>query len=329
MNKLIALCVSALLFAALGSVAYVSVALAHAEIASCTPPVDGTVETAPDKLVCKASQGMKAEGSSLAVFDSAGIQVDKGDSAVDLTDPDRLTISVSLDTAKMQDGVYTVKWTTVSADDGDEANGEFKFTIGHGMQMEQTTTPAASGDAHAADNHGVARGMVDGKEVTLEMTSPAQDAMLEPGDVKLEAKVEGLNLGENSHLHFYVDDALALMGTGAQTSYTVKLEPGTHDLAIGLATGEHDDVLTVHAHVTVQAAQQANATTAPTQAAATATAAPTEPAPTAAAATAEPTPSSTLPATGGTENNTLIVIVALVGVLIVGAGILIGARARQ
>lgn len=324
MKRLIALFVSALFFAALGSVVRVPVALAHAEIASCAPAIDGTVETAPDKLVCKASQGMRAVGSSLAVFDAAGIKVDKGDSAVDLTDPDRLTISVSLDTTKMQDGVYTVKWTTVSADDGDEAHGEFKFTVGHGMEMDHTATPAASPDAHAGDDHSIAKGMVDGKEVTLEMTSPAKDATLEPGDVKMEAKVEGLTLGENSHLHFYVDDALALMGTGAQTSYTVKLEPGTHDLAIGLATGEHDDILKVHVHVTVQAAQPANATTAPTEASATATVAPTATPP-----AAEPTPASTLPATGGTENNLLLVVLALVGMLAVGAGVLVGARARH
>jgi methionine-rich copper-binding protein CopC len=36
---------------------------------------------------------------------------------------------VSLDASKMRDGVYTVKWKTLSADDGDEARGEFKLTV--------------------------------------------------------------------------------------------------------------------------------------------------------------------------------------------------------
>jgi methionine-rich copper-binding protein CopC len=327
-KKSIALLVSALLFAALAFAVYLPVALAHAEIAECAPAIDGTVETAPDKLVCKASQGMRAEGSSLAVFDSAGTQVDKGDSAVDLTDPDRLTISVSLDTTNMPDGVYTVRWTTVSAEDGDEASGEFKFTVGHAMDMGHDTTPAASSDSHAGEDHSIATGMVEGHQVTLQMISPPKGAALPAGDVKMEATVEGITLGENAHLHFYVDDALALMGTGTQTSHTVKLEPGSHDLEIRLATAEHDDVLAVHVHVTVEPAQQATATAAPTEAAATPTPAPTEPAPTAAAAP-EPTPSATLPGTGGTGNSVWIALVAVVGVLVAGVGVFVGARARR
>ncbi len=143
MRKIIACVWSALFVVAFALVVFAPVARAHSDIVECTPPMDGTVETAPEKLTCKASQGMKAEGSSLQVFDANGAQVDKKDSAVDLNDPDRLTISVSLDTPKMQDGVYTVKWTTVSADDGDEARGAFKFTVGHGNAQPTATATMA------------------------------------------------------------------------------------------------------------------------------------------------------------------------------------------
>lgn len=323
MRKIIALVSSALLVVALAAVVFVPVARAHAEIEECTPPIDGTVETAPEKLTCKASQGMKAEGSALKVFDANGVQVDKGDSAVDLNDPDRVTISVSLDMAKMEHGVYTVKWTTVSADDGDEADGEFKFTVGHAM-MEQAT-PAAT-DEHTEggthdDDHSMASGTIDGKAVTLQILAPAQDAMLTAGDVKIEAKVEGITLGENdTHLHFYVNDKLAGMGEGAQTTMTVNLEPGTYDLQVGLATGGHEDVLKAHVHVTVDAAAQATATAPAPTAAAT-----PEP-----AATATPAaPATTLPATGGGENYALIGLLALFGVIVFGVGAFGFSRVRR
>lgn len=144
MKKIIAFISSALFIVALASVV-----LAHAEIESCVPAIDGTVETAPVKVICKASEGIKPEGSLLKVLDANGAQVDKGDSAVDLNDADRTTISVSLDTAKMKDGVYTVKWTTVSADDGDEESGEFKFTVQGAAQVTATALPQATAVAPA------------------------------------------------------------------------------------------------------------------------------------------------------------------------------------
>lgn len=55
---------------------------------------------------------MKVEGSILKLFNADSAQVDKGDSAVDLNDPDRTGISVSLDSAKMEPDVYMVQWTT-------------------------------------------------------------------------------------------------------------------------------------------------------------------------------------------------------------------------
>lgn len=139
MKKVIASIGSAILMLALASVAF-----AHAEIDSCTPAIDGTVETAPETMVCTAIEGIKTEGSSLKVFDANGAQVDKGDSKVDLNDPDRKTISVSLDTTKLTDGVYAVKWETVSDADGDPDSGEFKFTVGHAMEMSATPSPAAT-----------------------------------------------------------------------------------------------------------------------------------------------------------------------------------------
>lgn len=307
-----------------------SVAFAHAEIASCTPAINGTVEAAPDKVVCKTSESMDPKGSSLAVFDEMGMQVDKGDSAVDLNDPDRVTIAVSLDTAMMEHGVYTVKWTTLSQADGDEAKGEFKFTVGHAMQMDMT--PAASETdttMHPNGDHSIGVATLNGKEVTLKLLTPQDDAEVETGMVKVETSLDGATLGEaDSHLHFYLDDNLALMGKGAQTSAEIEIqEPGAHEIKVTYSDADHMDLIQVHVHVMAKAAADAQATpsaeatTAPTSApAAEPTAAPTM----------EPTPvPATLPATGGDANATLFAFVALLGALVLGGGVLAAVRARR
>jgi copper resistance protein C len=103
-------------------------AFAHAEIETCQPQIDATTKSAPDSIVCTTSEAMDPKWSSLRVFDSGGTQVDRGNPRVGNTG--RKTISVSLDPSKMGEGVYTVKWNTLSADDGDEAGGEFRFTVG-------------------------------------------------------------------------------------------------------------------------------------------------------------------------------------------------------
>ncbi|MCC7165668.1 MAG: protease inhibitor I42 family protein [Anaerolineae bacterium] len=133
-----------MLVAALASMAFIPVAQAHSEPSICTPPIDSTVATAPDKVVCTTTQSMDPANSELEVFDASGTQVDEGDSAVDLNDPDRKTISVSLDPAKLSDGVYTVKWATLSTEDNEAEEGEFTFTIsGTGAQPTATATAAA------------------------------------------------------------------------------------------------------------------------------------------------------------------------------------------
>lgn len=342
MIKIIALFGSALFVLALAMFVYAPAARAHADISECTPPMSGTVETAPDKVVCKASQGMKAEGSSLQVFDASGVQVDRKDSAVDLNDPDRLTISVSLDTAMMKDGTYTVKWTTVSADDGDEANGEFKFTIGHEMQMNET--PSATGTenpnvTHPNDDPSVGVALVNGKQVTLKIIAPTDDAALPVGDVKVEATVEGLTLGQDGfHLHFYLDDKLQAMGSGAQTIFTMNPEAGTHEIMVALADHDHGDLNNAHVHVTVGAAQAQTATAIVATAVATPTAISPIPAATptsmametitpTVAPTATTTP--TLPSTGAAENSVLIALAALFGAAALVVGLFAFTRARR
>src|SRR5512136_358201 len=101
------------------------VAFAHAKLDHCTPAVDAAVAQAPAQVVCVMSEEIDTKLSTLSVWDASGVQVDKQDAHVDLNDPDHKTLIVSLDPANLKDGVYTVKYHTVTPDDGGVTDGTF------------------------------------------------------------------------------------------------------------------------------------------------------------------------------------------------------------
>jgi len=106
------------------------VVFAHAELDHCAPAVDATVAQVPGQVVCVMSEEIDTKLSTLSVWDANGVQVDKKDAHVDLNDPDHKTLIVSLDPASMKDGIYTVKYHTVTPDDGGVTDGTFQFVAG-------------------------------------------------------------------------------------------------------------------------------------------------------------------------------------------------------
>lgn len=339
MKRILAFVGAFMLVLALASIQTIPVAFAHAEPKDCTPAIDSTVDAVPTQVVCKMGQALDPAQSSLSVFNAAGEQVDLGDSAVDLNDPDRVTISVSLDTAKITDGVYTVKYVTFSTDDNEQAEGDFHFTVKLPAAAETPTaaetpaptettaatetptetavaeTPAASETPTAAaggthsDDHSIATTTIDGKEISMQVLSPAKDATVPAGDVVIQAQVEGVTLGENdTYLTFQLDEDTPVQGQGAQTSHIAFLEPGEHDLKVSLTVGGTPGVLQAHVHVTVEPAAVA-------QTQATATPAPAVP--------------QTLPTTGSQVNYGLYALIAVAGLLALSAGVLVLARTRR
>jgi copper transport protein len=101
---------------------------AHARYDRSDPPADGIVAVAPSELRVWFTEEVRTQGSSLQVVDASGNQVDRGDARVDLNDPDRKLMRVSL--APLADGVYTVTWQAVSATDGHSSDGTFRFGVG-------------------------------------------------------------------------------------------------------------------------------------------------------------------------------------------------------
>ena len=72
---------------------------------------------------------VQTEGTTIQVIGPGGIQVDLGDAAVDLQDPNRQRVAVSLRSGPGP-GAYTVQWVSVSGTDGDEARGGYLFRVG-------------------------------------------------------------------------------------------------------------------------------------------------------------------------------------------------------
>jgi len=116
-------------------------ARAHAEYKRSEPMADAVIPAAPAEVqVWFAQELFRREGANtLEVFGPTGVQVDKKDARID--DDDRTHMTVSLQ-AGLPAGVYTVRWRTLSAEDGDPANGEFSFTV-NSAAAQQTPLPSS------------------------------------------------------------------------------------------------------------------------------------------------------------------------------------------
>jgi methionine-rich copper-binding protein CopC len=120
-------------------------ALAHAEPESAVPPIDGSVEMAPPVLEIIFGQEV-GEGTTIEVYGPDGRAVHAAPAEIDLNDPDRKRVTVAL-FGNLPAGVYTVNWTSVSAEDGDTASGSYTFTVTVGGTVLASASPAASPEA--------------------------------------------------------------------------------------------------------------------------------------------------------------------------------------
>ena len=109
---------------------------AHANYAESDPAANSVIEESPERVTVRFTEPLEPALSEVQVFDSRGDRVDRQDSAVDLSDP--LLMSVSVE--PLADGTYTVAWKNVSTVDGHRVRGAFVFSVGEPI----------SGDAAAA-----------------------------------------------------------------------------------------------------------------------------------------------------------------------------------
>jgi len=116
--------------------------LAHADYDDAVPAAGEVVSQAPQQVQVWFTQELfRREGqNSLEVYGPDDQRVDQDDAAID--DDNRKLMTVSLQ-SDLPNGVYTVRWRTLSADDGDDAEGEFQFTI-QADEPEPEATPTAT-----------------------------------------------------------------------------------------------------------------------------------------------------------------------------------------
>jgi methionine-rich copper-binding protein CopC len=127
--------VAALVAACLLTSAGAALVLGHANLVESDPADGATLTTTPYTLTATFAEAIDAEASTLFVESASGQQVATG--AVNADDATKMTA----DLPALPDGVYTVRWTTVTPDDNGVERGTFNFTVASGSA---TPTPTAA-----------------------------------------------------------------------------------------------------------------------------------------------------------------------------------------
>jgi copper resistance protein C len=112
---------------------------AHAKVLSAIPAIGSTVSQAPTTVTVFTAENINPDPnkSNLFVYSPAGDLISQGNAAVSFTNPREMSITIKPDKANLN-GVYVVRWITVSAEDGDPDQGAFIFTVNTGT----VATPA-------------------------------------------------------------------------------------------------------------------------------------------------------------------------------------------
>ena len=213
-------------------------AAAHARYDHSDPAAESVVPTAPAQLQAWFTEGVRNQGSSLQVTDTAGNRVDNNDGQVDLNDPDRKRMWVTLQA--LPDGVYTVRWVTVSADDGDQAEGTFRFGVG------ANTVLPPQGASAPSPRLTIESASVNGREVRLRVRADGATIALPSGGMDMAASTNSASMAmpanslPEAHIHVYVDGRMALMLYQPDV-VLADVPSGTHDVRVELSNNAHQD----------------------------------------------------------------------------------------
>jgi copper transport protein len=103
-----------------------SLVFAHAVPVSSTPDPNAVLSQPPQEIILRFSERVEMRASSLQVFDTHGQRVDDGQEAVDPRDPWLYRVRLR----RLEEGVYTIAWRVMSADDGHVTEGAQVFAVG-------------------------------------------------------------------------------------------------------------------------------------------------------------------------------------------------------
>ncbi len=113
--------------------------VAHAELRSADPPVDGLAVTSPDVLTLHFTEEVElnAPAPVIVLLDQQGSVVGSEPlPIVDSEDPRTLVV----DAPDLGPGPYTVSWSVTSATDGHHLSGSYAFRVGGGLPPGLATT---------------------------------------------------------------------------------------------------------------------------------------------------------------------------------------------
>src|SRR6266516_825331 len=124
--------------AAHGSASTHATVPAHAKVYKAIPTIGSTITQAPTTVTVFTLENMVPgpSKSNLWVYDPAGDLISQGNVQVALNNPREMSIAIKA----AGNGIYVVRWITVSAEDGDADEGAFVFTV----KPASTAQPATS-----------------------------------------------------------------------------------------------------------------------------------------------------------------------------------------
>ena len=130
-----------LLYFITGTVSAHSTIPLHAKVSKAIPAIGSTISQAPTVVTVFTLENINPDPnkSNLFVYSPAGDLISQGNASVSLTNPREMSINIKPDNAHLN-GVYVVRWITVSAEDGDPDQGAYVFTVNANV----TTTPTPS-----------------------------------------------------------------------------------------------------------------------------------------------------------------------------------------
>jgi methionine-rich copper-binding protein CopC len=118
--------------------------LAHAALDEPTPADGATIEGQPASIEGTSTQDMEVDGSSIELRDADGTTVATG--GVDPDDPRRMVIDP---VPELSPGTYEVRWTTLSAEDGELDRDTWTFTVIAAPTPEPTPAPTPTPEPSA------------------------------------------------------------------------------------------------------------------------------------------------------------------------------------
>src|SRR5213082_3192225 len=104
-----------------------TVASAHAALLRAIPSSSQTLPQAPDQVALLFSEPLDPVFSSVRVQDASGQTIDSGDSHVD---PENSRLLVASLRTGLSNGVYTVRWRSLSAIDVHPDEGQYALFVG-------------------------------------------------------------------------------------------------------------------------------------------------------------------------------------------------------